>query len=197
MNSRNKWNSKYTSRLSQMEEQRPNKRLMNNSHHLKGGVALDLACGLGANSFYLADLYNEVHALDISDVAIQYVKDKATKHSLPIYPHLCDLTDLGSLNLSVNSYDLVVVTYYLDRTIFPFVKSIIKENGYFFMETYYNSPLNVNNQISNGYKLQSKELLSIFDGWKIHYYEENEQEGRQTILCQKNNGYNGACPSKF
>lgn len=185
MNSRNKWNLKHQSRISQKEEWSPNERLMNNSYHLEGGVALDLACGLGANSFYLADLHYEVHALDISDVAIQYVKDEAKKRLLPIYPHLCDLIDWGNLDLPANTYDLVVITYYLDRSLFPFVKSIIKDNGYFFMETFYDSPLNVNKQISNEYKLQSKELLSIFNGWKIHYYEENEQEGRQTILCQK------------
>lgn len=185
MNSKSKWNLKYTSRISQMDVQSPNKRLMNNSHHLSGGKALDLACGLGANSIFLANLHYEVDALDISDVAIQYVSDMAVKKILPIHPRLADLTDWESLQLSVGTYDLVIITYYLDRSTLPFVKSLIKENGYFFMETFYQSPLNVNKQISDEYKLKPKELLSIFDGWKTHYFEENEQEGTQTILCQK------------
>jgi len=185
MNIRNKWNLKHSNRINQLEEHLPNVRLKTNSHQLEGGLALDLACGLGMNSFYLAQQNYEVHAVDISEVAIQYVKEQATKHSLPIYPCLCDLTDCKKLKLAANTYDLVVITYFLDRTIFPLVKSIVKEKGYFFMETFYNSPLNKNQDISNEYKLQPKELLSIFDNWKIHFYEENEQEGRQTVLCQK------------
>lgn len=185
MNSKNKWNIKHTSRINQIERLAPNERLKRHSHHLKGGMALDLACGLGMNSFYLAKLQYEVHSLDISDVAIQYMKEQATKQLLPIYPRLCDLTEWKKLDLAENTYDLVVMTYYLDRSIFPFVKSVIKENGYFFMETFYRSPLHVNQGISNDYKLQPKELLSIFDQWNIHYFEEHEEDGRQTILCQK------------
>ncbi len=185
MDPRNKWNSKYRMRMNQIEELHPNIRLVDHSIHLNGGVALDLACGLGKNSFYLAQLNYEVHALDISDVAIQYVKAEASKRSLPIYPRLYDLTDFKKLNLAANSYDLVIITYFLDRRIFPLVKSIIKEKGYFFMETFYHSPQSKNEPISNQYKLQPKELLSIFDNWKVHFFEENEQEGRQTIFCEK------------
>ena len=168
-----------------VEELAPNARLKNLSAYLKGGSALDLACGLGGNSLFLAGLNYQVQAFDISDVAVDFLKDQVAKKQLSIHTHLCDLTEWDKLNLKKASFDLVVMTYYLDRSLFPFVQSIIRDNGYFFMETYYLSSQNEHQAVSNQYKLRPKELLSAFGDWKVLYYEENEQEGRQTIFCQK------------
>jgi tellurite methyltransferase len=49
MDSKSKWNLKYEERLIQNEEPTPNKRF-----------ALDLACGLGGNSLFLAQLNYKV-----------------------------------------------------------------------------------------------------------------------------------------
>lgn len=185
MNSKNKWNEKYRDRINQFKESLPNTRLTNLSAYLKGGSAVDLACGLGSNSQYLAKLNYEVHAYDISDVAINYLKEQVVGHNLSIHPTVCDLTEWNKLNLQKNDFDLVIITNYLDRLIFPFVKSIIKEKGYFFMETFYLSPYKQTLDISNQFKLQPQELLNEFGDWKVLYYEENEPEGRQTIFCQK------------
>ncbi|WP_066066770.1 class I SAM-dependent methyltransferase [Neobacillus soli] len=184
MDQRTKWNSKYKERLIQLEEPLPNVRLANLSPYLNGGSALDLACGLGGNSLFLARLNFQVQAIDLSDVAVSYLQEIAAKQNLAINPRLCDLTKLTNLNLNKSSISLIVITYYLDRTLFPFVKSILKENGYFFMETFYTSPISENQGVSNHYKLQPGELLAEFGDWKVLFYEENEQEGRQTIFCQ-------------
>ncbi|WP_174727543.1 class I SAM-dependent methyltransferase [Mesobacillus harenae] len=180
-----KWNRKHTDRLNEVEEPLPTARLERLSTYLKGGSALDLACGLGGNSLFLARMNYEVQAIDISDVAVSYIKEQAAKQELAISPRVSDLTDLEQLTLEASSFDLGVITYYLDRAIFPLVKSIIKESGYFFMETFYIATQHGNQKVSNKYKLESNELLAEFRDWKILFYEENEQEGRQTIFCQK------------
>ncbi|MGJ7922642.1 class I SAM-dependent methyltransferase [Neobacillus sp. LXY-4] len=185
MNPKTKWNSKHKERINNAEEPAPNERLMKLSSYLNGGLALDLACGLGGNSVFLARLNYEVEAIDISEVAIQYIAEQAAIHKLEMDAHMYDLTEMNHLKLHHSSYNLVVITYYLDRSLFPLVKSIIKENGYFFMETFYLSPYNKNEGVSNQYKLYSNELLTEFADWKILYYEENEQDGRQTIFCEK------------
>jgi tellurite methyltransferase len=185
MNTKSKWNGKHKERIDNLKELIPNERLKNLVSYLEGGSALDLACGLGGNSLLLAKLGYQVQAMDISDVAISYLQEQALQQQLTIYPCLADLTEWGSLHLKKDSFDLVVITYYLDRSIFPFIPSIVKENGYFFMETFYRSQLSENQGVSNQYKLQSNELLSKFGDWKVLFFEENEQEGRQTIFCQK------------
>jgi 2-polyprenyl-3-methyl-5-hydroxy-6-metoxy-1,4-benzoquinol methylase len=185
METRRKWNQKHKERLEQIDQSSPNERLKKLSLYLNGGRALDLACGLGGNSIFLANLGFCVHAIDLSDTAIQFLEEQRIGQKLSLHPIFADLTDWKSLNLKKNDFDLVVITYYLDRTLFPFVKELIKEKGYFFMETFFLSNEINQVQVSNQYKLKSQELLTEFKDWHILYFEENEQEGRQTLLCRK------------
>ncbi|MGG1675245.1 class I SAM-dependent methyltransferase [Neobacillus sp. NRS-1170] len=189
MNSKTKWNSKHKERLEQLKEPAANPRLMNLSTYLSGGTALDLACGLGGNSFFLARMNYCVEAFDISDVAINFIQDYSVKNNLNLHPQVADLTSLDIINWPNSPYDLIVISYYLDRSLFPIVKNLIRDDGYFFMETFYQSPLDENQGVSNQYKLNSKELLAQFGNWKVVFFEENEKEGRQTIFC-KNVNYN-------
>ncbi|WP_338448041.1 methyltransferase domain-containing protein [Niallia oryzisoli] len=184
MDAKKKWNEKYKEKLLKSEEPILNVRLQELSNYLNGGTALDLACGLGGNSTFLANLGYRVEAVDISEVAIEYLQLLSDQKQLSIHPRISDLTDWQSLDFLENSFDLVVITYYLDRSIFPLVESILKENGYFFMETFYLSPKS-EQKVSSQYKLKSNELLSEFGDWHVLYYEENELEGRQTIFCRK------------
>jgi tellurite methyltransferase len=186
MDTRTKWNHKHKERLQQLTEPEPNARLESLSDYLTGGTALDLACGVGGNSLFLARNNYKVQAIDISEVAIDYIEIQAVKHNLSIQTQVSDLTNF---NLNKKSFDLVVITYYLDRSLFPIVKKHIKEGGYFFMETFYQSPQTENQGVSTQYKLKPKELLSEFGDWKVLFFEDNEQEGWQTIFCQK--GING------
>ncbi|MEH7299428.1 class I SAM-dependent methyltransferase [Neobacillus drentensis] len=185
MNSRMKWNSKHKERLDQQRLPEPNPRIKNLSAYLTGGRALDLACGLGGNSIFLAQLNYEVEAIDISDVAIHYIQEQVSRDNLTIHPKVYDLTELNNQHWRNQSFDLVVITYFLDRSLFPFVKNLVKEEGYFFMETFYQSPQNENQGVSNQYKLQPKELLTEFSDWKVHFFEEVDNESRQTIFCKK------------
>lgn len=180
-----KWNRKYEERLNELKELTVNGRLKELSPYLMGGHALDLACGLGGNSLYLAEHNYNVQAFDISDVAIKFLNTQAEGMKVPIQAHICDLTDLKNLRITKESKDLVIITYYLDRALFPLIKFIIKKHGYFFMETFYSSQNAEYTHVSNKYKLQPQELIKQFIDWKILYYEENKQVGRQTIFCQK------------
>jgi ubiquinone/menaquinone biosynthesis C-methylase UbiE len=184
MDTRMKWNEKHKEHLNQKKEPIANQRLVALSSYFSGGNALDIACGLGGNSLFLAEKNYQVEAIDISDIAINYIQEQAKKRKLEIYPQKFDLSDLNKLHWPNDSFNIAVMTYYLDRDLFPIVKRIIKENGYFYMETYYQSPQK-NQSISNKYKLLPLELLNEFSEWKILYFEENEHEGRQTIFCQK------------
>lgn len=185
--SKSKWNQKYEDRLVDLRELPVNNRLMNVTSSLSGGKALDLACGLGGNSLYLAKKGFQLTAYDISDVAIQHLNKFAKKLQLPIEANISDLTNWNELDFVNQKFELVVMTYYLDRSLYPIVKSVVKEDGYFFMETYFSfsSLKRRERDISERFKLRPQELLNEFSDWHILYYEENEEEGRQTIFCRK------------
>ncbi|WHY89592.1 class I SAM-dependent methyltransferase [Neobacillus cucumis] len=188
MDTRKKWNIKHQDCLNKLDVPAPNPRLKNLYPYLLGGIALDLASGLGGNSLYLASLNYQVQAIDISEVAINYLQEQAAKDKRNIIPQVCDLTELNNLRWEDNSIDLAVITYYLDRSLFPMLKKFIKEEGYLFFETYYLKSQNENQGISKQYKLEPQELLEEFRGWKVLLFEENEQEGRQTIFARKVKG---------
>jgi tellurite methyltransferase len=137
------------------------------------------------NSFYLAKIGFNVTAVDISDVAIAFVSEQAEKRGLEIRTHVADMSKGSAFAFTAETYDLAVITYYLDRSIFPHVKEIVKINGYIFMETFFKSATRGKQTISEKFKLESNELLREFKDWNILYFEECEHEGRQTILCQK------------
>lgn len=190
MDPKTKWNKKHEVHINRHEPNGPNPRLQNLSSYLTGGRALDLACGLGENSLFLGQLRYEVEALDISEVAIRHLQELVQNRQLSIHTHVCDLTKFNDSKLKKHSFDLVIITYYLDRSIFPVIRSLLTKNGYFFMETFYKSPLMKEEGISPQYKLSSRELLEVFCDMKVLYYEENEYEGRQTIFVQNNEAQN-------
>ena len=55
-----------------------------NSGRVKPGKALDLCCGAGSNTVYLAEKGFNVTTLDISDKAVFYAKDKAGEAEVSI-----------------------------------------------------------------------------------------------------------------
>lgn len=186
MDAQNKWNQKYMEKLFNKTTPEPNRRLIHMAAYLNGGTAIDFASGLGGNSFYLAKRGYEVSAIDISDVAVHYVKEQAASEGLSITAKKGDLTKERTY-ITSRKYDLAIMTYFLDRSLFPIVKQVIKDDGYLFFETFFKHKTAGNGHVSSHYKLESNELLKEFGDWKILFFEENEQEGRQTIFCQKTN----------
>ncbi|OCA85748.1 hypothetical protein A8F94_12810 [Bacillus sp. FJAT-27225] len=186
MKEKQKWNAKYEERLKEITMPIPNQRLTGMEPYLmSGGTALDIACGLGGNSYYLARLGYKVRGIDISDKAIQYVEEQAARNKLNIQAEVRDLTEVGSFQFKANFFDLVVVAYYLDRRLFPSIHHWVKVGGYVFMDTYYHSPKLESQRVSNDFLLQSNELLREFRDWKVLSYEEDERSGRQMIFCEK------------
>lgn len=183
--SKDKWNQRYKEKLNSGKVHSINGRLKNLEHYfVNGGKALDFACGLGQNSLFLAEKGYTVQAVDISDVAIKYLQEKAREKQLDVVGRVEDLTVRSSLNFSENSFDLIITTNYLDRDILPYLQAAVRESGLFFMETFYQQDKYLHG-VSERYQLTSQELLTEFTGWQILYYEENEQEGRQTVFCRK------------
>lgn len=135
------------------------------------GLALDIACGNGRNAFYLANLGYEVDAVDISDVAIEGVREKAMQSNLSVHPfHL----NLEEQPFPQNSYQLIICFNYLQRSLFPNILHSLSEGGILIYETKYLDHIHVlKHEMNPAYVLGYNELLHSFSDLHILHYQEH------------------------
>jgi SAM-dependent methyltransferase len=87
---------------------RPNRFLVAEVEGMKPGRALDLACGEGRHSIWLAGLDWDVRAVDFSDVAIAKGRELAERHAVQVE---WEVADLNGYVPEPESADLVIVFY--------------------------------------------------------------------------------------
>lgn len=128
------------------------------------GEALDIACGIGRNTHFLAEKGFLVDALDISDYALSQVKDMATIKKFEV--------DLDTHNLEINKYDLIVNINYLSRRLMPQIKEALRSGGVIIFETFIIAHGEFTQPVNPEFLLRKNELLHAFIGLDILYYEE-------------------------
>jgi len=134
----------------------PTPLLVETVRRLKPGRALDLACGKGRNSVWLAEHGWQVTAVDRSPVAIPAVDT-----------HVADL-EKHEFRIVEAAWDLIVVCYYLQRDLFDLIKQGVKLGGVALAIVHIFEPGHEQSRFS----LNSGELAKYFEGWEIlHYYE--------------------------
>jgi SAM-dependent methyltransferase len=136
---------------------------------LPPGRALDLACGPGRNALYLARLGWQVTAVDSSASAIAHLRRQA--------PHVdARFADLerGEFAIGPAAYDLICDFYYLQRDLFPAIREGVRPGGVFAGAVHLFDPGH-----NPAFSLRPGEFRAEFDGWKILYYSEGAEAGRE------------------
>ncbi|MEA2073178.1 MAG: class I SAM-dependent methyltransferase [Campylobacterota bacterium] len=131
------------------------------------GTALDIACGTGRNTHFLAEKGYLVDAVDLSDYALGEIKNLATINKIE--------EDLDSYNLDVNKYDVIVNVNYLNRRFFPQIKEALKPGGIVIFETFIVAHGDFKNPSNPEFLLRKNELLHTFIGLDTIYYEERDE----------------------
>jgi 2-polyprenyl-3-methyl-5-hydroxy-6-metoxy-1,4-benzoquinol methylase len=127
---RSHWDSKYEQGLPSLE--RPDPFFISAFNQFvadrfpSGGTALDLAGGVGRHALWLATRSWQVTVIDISDVAIQKLAEKARKLDLTLNLYALDAS---ALQFEPDSFDLIVMFYHFDRGICARVCSALKPGG--------------------------------------------------------------------
>src|SRR6202158_2471331 len=90
------------------------------------GIALDLAGGLGRHALWLARRNWQVTVVELSDVAIGKLRDAALELNVNV-----DLFagDAAEYRFEPAQFDLIVLFYHLDRSLFPKIISALKPSG--------------------------------------------------------------------
>ena len=138
------------------------------------GRALDIACGTGAVSLFLAGKGFVVDAVDISDVALT-----AFSKLHPRIHTIC--ADLDTFDLAANRYSLVTNIRYLNRRLFPQILDALLPGGMLIFETFLKSrEKEMDKGFKREYLLDEKELMDVFAPLALLYYGETNSGYDQT-----------------
>jgi tellurite methyltransferase len=121
------WEKKYRSG-DRGREDAPTILVVEIAEKLAVGTAIDLACGAGRNALYLADRGWAVTAVDGSKKAVELVQLRAAARGLQVHTKVADLT-APNFTMQPDTFDLVLIAYYLQRDLFPKVKAAVRPGG--------------------------------------------------------------------
>lgn len=163
-----KWNRLY----SEVPAHRPDPALILKEHAFllpPAGSALDLACGLGGNALFLAGLGWDVQAWDVSQTAIDFLNGQAGSQGLKIDAKVCSAERLQREN---STFDLIIVSRFLDRALKDAIISALKDNGLLFYQTFTRVKTQPQGPNNPDYLLAENELLMLFAPLKVLFYKE-------------------------
>ncbi len=173
---RKRWNERYSSGWRTVIH----KTLLDFYPLAKRGRALELACGTGENAVFLAKQGFHVDAVDVSDVAIDRARALAKEEGL--YVNFIR-ADLDEYDLPENTYDLVVVFYYLNRKLFPKIEKALKKGGVLIYQTYNERHLSIRHDFNREYLLRLGELCSSFPELQLIHCK--EEDNVSTLIARK------------
>ncbi len=143
-----------------------------------GGMALDLAGGIGRHALWLAKRNWQVTVLDISEVAIRKLDQKA---------QLLDLT-LNLLALDAKEYtfkpacfDLIVMFYHFDRDICPQVLSALNPGGFVICKSSVCWDSYEGVAPANLRPLAKSEILSLLPALSVMHHQERPVRDRGVV----------------
>jgi tellurite methyltransferase len=145
---------------------------------LPGSKIIDLGCGQGSDSLFLAKNNFSVTAIDSSGVAIGQIKAKKDELKFDNLEPIC--SDINDFTIERDKYQVIIcrnVLNFLDKNqaikIIQNIKENIKSGGHIIIETFTeNDPSFISDSKFASY-FEEQELLKIFTGFKIIYYLEN------------------------
>lgn len=150
--------------------------LARNRHLLPGtGRALELACGLGGNALLLAEQGLDVTAWDLSPVAIGRLQEAAKGKEL--HNLSAEVRDIERDPPPPESFDVIVVSYYLERALTPRIVEALKPGGLLFYQTFTRIAVGSEGPANPDFRLGDNELLQLFSGLKLRIYREENRLG--------------------
>ena len=159
------WDERYASGKYSSAE--PHKLLVKLAAELEPGKAVDLACGTGRHSIFLAENGWNVTAVDNSSVGIEIARQRAKEKGVEVDFRLADL-EKGEFAIEENAYDLICDFYYLQRDLFPETKTGVKVGGIVV------STIHIYGEMEEAgeFLLKEGELREFFRDFEILHYHE-------------------------
>jgi SAM-dependent methyltransferase len=157
--------------------------LIENRHLLPvRGSALDLACGLGGNALLLAEAGLDVTAWDLSPVAIERLQAMAEERGLSRL--LAEVRDIEKAPPPNQSFDVIVVSYFLERDLTPQIMAALRTGGLLFYQTFTRIAVGSEGPSNPAFRLHDNELLRLFSPLRVRVYREENRLGDLSHGCR-------------
>lgn len=180
---RDKWDTRYR-QGSYQARTHPTELLVEWLPRLPRGRVLDVACGAGRNSVYLAEAGYEVDAIDISSVALDRLRETAQARGVKVS---CTETDLESCVLPNQNYDLIVMARYTQPSLVPTLLRLLRAGGHFLCEVHLVTDREVSGPSDPAFRMAPNELLKLAAELQVLFYREaivEDPDGGQSALAQ-------------
>jgi tellurite methyltransferase len=135
---------------------------------LPPGRALDLACGAGRHTLFLAERGWRVTAVDASRAAIETVQKQARARRLDVDARVADL-EKHEFEIQPESFDLICDCYYLQRDLFAAVRDGVRHGGIVIAIIHIVDESSDVKPMNPDFLLRPGELRRFFTGWDILY----------------------------
>ncbi|MDF0651682.1 MAG: dihydroneopterin aldolase [Nitrospira sp. LK265] len=154
--------------------------LIQQLHRLPKGKVLDVASGSGRHALFLASLGYQVEAVDRDEQALTQLSAVArTRHLSGISSRVLDLEQSPPWgpNLGHETYDVILIFFYLNRPLLPYLIDALKPGGVLLYETF-----TIDNHVRHQHPKRREfclapcELLSLTPGLRVLHYDEGLHE---------------------
>jgi len=178
-----RWDGRYLDSSRPWLPREPRQLLVDYAHLLpESGLALDAACGVGANGHFLSQRGLRVIALDISQVALRMAVQWGREHACPLD---AAVYDLSAPWLPTDRFDVILNFHFLERECIPVFRKALKPGGLIYFETFLSPESDPESHIRY---LEPGELRLIFQDYEIIHYAENlladKQNCREVGMAQ-------------
>lgn len=136
----------------------------------RSGRALDIACGNGRNTLYLARQGLVATGVDRSREALAVGREAAVRSNLTACFVQADLTRFA---LPGNSVSVLICFKYRDPNLYPCIRAALQPGGLLIYETYTCEHGQYGQKPQNpAHLLERNELLRAFSDWEVIFYRE-------------------------
>lgn len=141
------------------------------------GSALDVACGRGRNTLWLAACGYDTHGIDRDPEAISQLREEAMRRQLQVHATLLDL-ETQTVSLGRAIYDVIVVVHYLHRPLFPMLIGALRPGGILVYETFTKAQALRGKPTNPAFLLDEGELRTLVAPLEVLLEREGEVDGR-------------------